>query len=38
MMTNTSDDLSLDKTVFVTCKKCKTLHVITPCKIGYKLD
>ena len=38
MITYTSDDLSLDKTVVVTCKKSKTLHVITPCKIGYKLD
>ena len=39
MITNTSDDLNLDdKTVVVSYKKSKTLHVISPRKIGYKLD
>ena len=39
MITNTSDDLNLDdKTVVVSYKKSKTLHVISPSKIGYKLD
>ena len=39
MITNTSDDLNLDdKTVVVSYKKSKTLHVITPPKIAYKLN
>ena len=39
MITNTSDDLSLDNnTVVVSYKKSKTLHVISPRKIGYELD
>ena len=39
MITNTSDDLDLDdKTVVVSYKKSKTLYVISPSKIGYKLD
>ena len=39
MITNTSDDLNLDdKTVVVSYKKSKTLQVISPSKIGYKLD
>ena len=38
MITNTSDDLNLDdKTVVVSYKKSKTLDVISPRKIGYKL-
>ena len=39
MITNTSDDLNLDNnTVVVSYKKSKTLHVISPRKIGYELD
>ena len=39
MITNTSDDLNLDdKTVVVSYKKSKTLHVITPPKTAYKVD